>query len=86
MEPLLRMMEKAISPGDVVGSFADDIALVMQNLLFALPRLLVVFKVFGLASGLKLNLLNFLPPQPFQLPQSPRPQPQPPPTSSPPLL
>ena len=58
IEPLLRMLEKAVSPDDVVGSFADDIALVIQNLLLALPRLLVVFKVFGLASGLKLNLLK----------------------------
>jgi len=52
IEPLLRMLEKAISPGDVVGSFADDIAAVLQNMQTTLPRLLVIFKIFGLASGL----------------------------------
>ena len=56
LEPLLRLLEVYLSSGDVVGAFADDIGFVIQHLRCTLPKIRLIFEMFGKASGLDLNI------------------------------
>jgi len=56
IEPLIRVIIRLLKEGDTLGSFADDIAIVMKNPTIFLPILFKLFETIGAASGLLLNV------------------------------
>ena len=55
---LLLHLATKLGPRDTMGSFADDIAIVLENILTSGPSIVALFKEMELVSGLSLNLLK----------------------------